>query len=63
MTTFLSPETVAKMLGVTRQTLWLWRCSRKNLAFVRIGRKTQYDKRDVLAFLDKNRQPVGDESV
>lgn len=50
----LSTTEVAKMLGIKKPTLALWRLKKTNLPFVRIGGKTMYRESDIIAFLKKN---------
>jgi predicted site-specific integrase-resolvase len=50
----LNPEKVSELLGVTIQTLAIWRCSKRYpLTYVKVGRYVRYRYSDVLAFLAK----------
>ncbi len=48
--TYLSPDEVAQMIGVSKNTLWRWD-KESYLSPVRIGRKTRYKLSDVNALL------------
>jgi hypothetical protein len=49
----LSPAETANILGVTKGTLAVWRCTKRYyLPFVRIGRKVFYRAEDVSAFVE-----------
>ena len=48
----LTPEQAAEILGVTYQTLAVWRSTgRYNLPFVKVGRRVMYRAIDVEAFI------------
>ena len=52
--TLLRPEQVAKILGVTPQTLAVWRCEKRyNLKYVKAGRLVRYRSSDVQEFIDR----------
>jgi excisionase family DNA binding protein len=52
----LTPEQVARRLGVANDTLTLWRCTeRVALPYTKVGRLVRYYKSDVEAFLQKGR--------
>jgi excisionase family DNA binding protein len=44
-------QAAAKILGISPQTLRVWRCHRKHLQFVKIGRCVRYKQSDIDAFL------------
>jgi excisionase family DNA binding protein len=49
----LEPEEVARMLGVSVQTLSHWRSSRaRPLPFIRLGRLIRYRRDDVLGYIN-----------
>lgn len=49
----LSPKEVSQLLGVSPQTLAIWRCSKRYpLRYVKVGRYVRYRYRDVVSFLD-----------
>jgi len=49
----LSPKEAAKKLGVTEQTLAVWRCTgRYGIQFVKVGRLVKYRDSVLEAFLD-----------
>lgn len=51
----LTESEVADLLHVKRQTLALWRMTRRvSLPYQKIGRVVRYRERDVLAFIEDN---------
>lgn len=52
MTILLSPPQVSDMLGITIETLAIWRCTKRYpLPYVKSGRLVRYRKEDVEAFI------------
>jgi excisionase family DNA binding protein len=47
----IDEQAAAQLLGVSPQTLRVWRCHRKHLQFVKIGRCVRYRQADIEAFL------------
>jgi len=48
----MTPAEVANYLGVTTETLNVWRCTKRyNLAYVKAGRLVRYRAEDVEAFI------------
>ena len=57
----LTPAEAAAYIGVTENTLSVWRCvGRYNIQFVKVGRLVKYRKSALDAFLD--RRTIGGES-
>ncbi len=57
----LTPGEAAAYIGVTENTLSVWRCvGRYNIQFVKVGRLVKYRKSALDAFLD--RRTVGGEA-
>lgn len=51
-TNLLTPDQVAKRLGVSTHTLAVWRCAKRYpLPYVKVGARVRYRHRDVEAFL------------
>ena len=50
----LTPGQVADLTGVPTSTLARWRCQRRELAFVRLGRAVRYRPQDVNAWIAKH---------
>ncbi len=51
----LSRKEAAKYLGVSEQTLAIWKCTKRyDLPFVKIGRLIKYRKADLDGFIFKN---------
>ena len=51
----LTPKQVSEMLGVSEQTLAIWRCQKRYpLAYVKVGRYVRYRQDDVSSFLSVN---------
>ena len=49
----LTPKEAAKKLGVTEQTLAVWRCTgRYHIQFVKVGRLVKYRQSALESFLD-----------
>ena len=56
----LTPRDVAKILGVTLQTLAVWRCEKRyNLPYIKVGRLIRYLRSDVEDFITRRRQGGG----
>lgn len=50
----LSPDEVSALLGVSTQTLAVWRCERRyNLPYVKVGRLVRYPAAAVERFLEE----------
>ena len=50
----LTAKQAAKLLGVSQQTLAVWRCERRyDLRYVKIGACVRYRRRDLERFLDE----------
>jgi predicted DNA-binding transcriptional regulator AlpA len=48
----LKPEAVSKLLGVSQQTLAIWRCNKRYaLKYVKVGRYVRYRYQDVMDFI------------
>lgn len=61
MTTMMSQQVVAEMLGVPERTLEQWRYRRVGPAFVKVGRHVRYRVDAVEAWLDsQTTTPAGD---
>lgn len=51
----LKPEQVAEILGVNKQTLAVWRCTKRYpLPYTKSGRLIRYRYDDVMMFIDRN---------
>jgi excisionase family DNA binding protein len=49
-------DEAAAFLGISRETLSLWRCTKRyNLPFVKVGRLVKYKEADLLAFVESRR--------
>lgn len=50
----LTPAQAAEILGVTHQTLAVWRSTgRYNLPFVKVGRRVMYRLTDIQGFIEE----------
>lgn len=59
-TKLLSPMEVAEILGVTVQTLAVWRCAdRYPLRYVKVGSRVRYRPADVERFLERRANTDG----
>lgn len=55
----LTPPEAAAYLGVSRDTLSVWRCvGRYNIQFVKVGRLVKYRKSALDAFIDRRTHGV-----
>jgi len=53
----LTRREAAAYLGVSEQTLAIWKCTgRYNLPYVKIGRLVKYKRADLDAFIQRNHQ-------
>ena len=58
--TLMTPEQVADYLGVSVETLNVWRCTKRyNLPYIKAGRLVRYRIEDVEAFVASRVQGVG----
>ncbi len=58
----LNQKDAARFLGLSARTLESWRWRGQGPAYVRIGRnRVRYHRRDLEAFLDRNRVPAAHE--
>ncbi len=54
----LTTEEAADFLGLTRNTLEIWRCTQRyDLPYVKMGRLVKYKLSDLMAFIEKNTHP------
>jgi excisionase family DNA binding protein len=59
----MAPGQAAEYLGVTVQTLGVWRCTRRYpLPFVKVGSKVRYRKADLDKFIERRTEGSDDES-
>jgi excisionase family DNA binding protein len=56
----LTPEEVAVVTGLSRETLAQWRSQKRGLPYLKIGRAVRYDPSDVQAYLEGCRVSVSD---
>lgn len=49
--TFLTPDEVSEMIGVSKNTLWRWEKDRY-LTPIKVGRKSRYKQSEVLALMN-----------
>lgn len=55
----LSPDEVADILGVSKQTLAVWRCERRyELLYVKVGTCVRYRRSDVDKFIEQRTQGI-----
>lgn len=48
----IDARTAAKLLGISAKTLWSYSVRRRDIPVVRIGSRTLYDPRDLVAWID-----------
>ncbi len=56
---FLSKQQVAALLGLSLYTIDSWVSQRRELPFIRMGRRVMFDIKDVYAWLEKNKVAPG----
>jgi len=59
-TDLLSAEDVARLTGLSTETLAQWRSQRRGIPYLKIGRRVRYDLTDVQAYLRGCRVSVSD---
>jgi excisionase family DNA binding protein len=56
----LTPEEVAEITGLSRETLAQWRSQKRGIPYLKIGRAVRYDSIEVQAYLEGCRVSVSD---
>ena len=56
----LTPDRVAALTGLSRETLAQWRSQKRGIPYLKIGRAVRYDPDDVLQYLAGCRVSVSD---
>lgn len=60
----LTPKEASSILGVSPQTLAIWRCNKRySLSYVKVGRYVRYRYGDLLNFIDSRTISAGGQSV
>lgn len=55
----LNPKAVSQLLGITEDTLAVWRCNKTyNLPYIKIGRSVKYKQSDIDSFIESRRQVI-----
>lgn len=55
----LNPKEVSEILGVSEETLSVWRCNKTyNIAYIKVGRLVKYKQCDVDSFIESRRQVI-----
>ncbi len=54
----LTPEEVANLTGLSRETLAQWRSQKRGIPYLKVGRAVRYDPADVQAYLEGCRVSV-----
>lgn len=61
----LTPRKTAAILGVTEQTLSVWRCTKRYpIRYVKIGSKVFYKAKDIMDFINSRmhgKKPIAEE--
>ncbi len=59
----LTPQEASVYLGVSVQTLAIWRCNKRyNLKYVKVGRNVRYNVDDLKSFLNARTYTGGEDS-
>ncbi|MGV0952815.1 MAG: helix-turn-helix domain-containing protein [Fluviibacter sp.] len=62
--TLLDDPQAAEFIGVSPQTLPIWRCTgRYSIPYIKVGRKVRYRPEDLLAWLESRRVSSGSETA
>lgn len=60
--TLMTPEDVANILGVSVNTLNVWRCTKRyQLAYIKLGRCVRYRREDVQQFIAARTVHIGEQ--
>ena len=52
----VNPQTAADMLGLEKETLAVWRCTKRyDLAYLKIGGNIAYERREINRFIAASR--------
>lgn len=55
----LSPNQVSKILGVSKQTLAVWRCEKRYpLTYIKVGNRVRYRPADVERFMRQSTHQI-----
>jgi len=60
LTELLTPEQVARLTGLSMDTLAQWRSQRRGIPYLKVGRTVRYDPADVQRYLEGCRVSVSD---
>ena len=55
MKKFLTKKEVAEFLGISVFTVDSWVSERRELSFIRMGRRVMFDVKDVIAWVEQNK--------
>ena len=59
----LTPQEASVYLGVSVQTLAIWRCNKRyNLKYVKVGRNVRYNMDDLKSFINARTYTGGEDS-
>ena len=58
MNQLLSAEETAKLLGISKWTLAMWRCKRK-IPYIKLGGRTLFDPEDLKLFVESCKVEMG----
>ncbi len=62
LTELLTPEQVARLTGLSPETLAQWRSQKRGIPYLKIGRAVRYDPADVQQYLAGCRVSVSDQN-
>jgi predicted DNA-binding transcriptional regulator AlpA len=55
----LSPRDVSEILGVSEETLSVWRCNKTyDIPYIKVGRLVKYKQSDIDSFIESRRQVI-----
>jgi excisionase family DNA binding protein len=60
MKPLLTPEQVAELTALSKETLAQWRSQNRGIPYLKVGRAVRYDSADVQAYLEGCRVSVSD---
>ncbi|MCI5049235.1 MAG: helix-turn-helix domain-containing protein [Rickettsiales bacterium] len=57
MSDLLTPEETAELLGISVNTLRMWRCAKRyDLPYVKVGRLVRYREKEIQDFILRNQK-------
>lgn len=61
MSELLTSRQAADLLGLNIQTIYNWRCARKKLSYIKVGRLCMYERTELERFINESRVVVNEQ--